>query len=332
MFNDSIINSQPKSFSQFPPNAYCRAFSCIKIQRAWRRYVGRRMRNELRRKYNNAAVVIQRMYRSKMERQNKIKENAALIIQRNWRKTLYIKAKLFQCIYNKPIADLNRAAQIIQNKYKCWSLYHNSEIAQMFHRKLEDIVKAVKVISRWWKEKYQIILEERVIQKQNESATIIQKVWKGYRLRNRLKPELLEKFTRLGNYMSKNKDLLLLLVSVYRIQKYWKDYKIRRVRTIKIETRNKAATKIQALWRGYHTRILFHLNSSYSESVFLNAVYAGLTECHYILKLYKPCGIVCPARNSVNEKRDDDESTEEYYDDDDDDDSDLNYEVVNYKL
>jgi len=108
---------------------------------AWRRYVGKRMRNEIRRRYNNAAIVIQRMYRNKMERQSKIKDNAALIIQRNWRKTLFIKAKLFQCIYNKPIADLNRAAQIIQTKYKCWTLYHNSEIAQMFNRKIEGKVK-----------------------------------------------------------------------------------------------------------------------------------------------------------------------------------------------
>ena len=33
LFNDSLVNSQPKSFSQFPPSVYCRAFSCIKIQR-----------------------------------------------------------------------------------------------------------------------------------------------------------------------------------------------------------------------------------------------------------------------------------------------------------
>ncbi|ORX51090.1 hypothetical protein BCR36DRAFT_351617 [Piromyces finnis] len=329
-FNDSLVNSQQKSFSQFPPNAYCRVFACIKIQRAWRRYIGKRMRNEIRRRYNNAAIVIQRMYRNKMERQSKIKDNAALIIQRNWRKTLYIKAKLFQCIYNKPIADLNRAAQIIQTKYKCWTLYHNSEIAQMFNRKIEDINNAVEVISTWWKAKYEAILEQRKLQKKIESAIVIQKYWKGYHLRKLIKPALLTELKELGNTMIKKRQALIVLSSVYKIQKAWKDYQARKIRAIKIDTRNKAATKIQALWKGYQTRILFHLHCSYGESVFLNAVYSGLAECHYILKLYKPCGIVCPYHPKIHGEENENESSEEYYDDDDDDYD--NYEEVNYKL
>ena len=69
------------------------------------------------------------------------------------------------------------------------------------------------------------------------------------------------------------------------------------------------------------------MRCSYGESVFLNAVYNGLAECHYILKLYKPCGIVCPYRPR-NEENDDNTSDEYYYDDDDDDD----YELVDYKI
>ncbi|ORX84101.1 hypothetical protein BCR32DRAFT_266582 [Anaeromyces robustus] len=332
LFNDSLVNSQQKSFSQFPPSVYCRAFSCIKIQRAWRRYLGKRMRNEIRRRYNNAAIVIQRMYRNKMERQSKIKDNAAFIIQRNWRKKLYIQSKLFQIIYNKPIADLNRAAQIIQSKYKCWSLYHNSEIAQMFNRKIEDINNAVEIICTWWKGKYEAILEHRKLQKKINSAIVIQKIWKGYHHRNLIKPELLEDFKRLGDLMIKNRNALLVLSSVYKIQKTWREYQAKKIRNIKIDTRSKAATKIQALWKGYHTRIMFHLRCTYGESVFLNAVYNGLAECHYILKLYKPCGIVCPYRpkNEINDVEDG--SSEEYYYDDDDDDYDDNYEVVDYKI
>ncbi|OUM62180.1 hypothetical protein PIROE2DRAFT_11630 [Piromyces sp. E2] len=128
--------------------------------------------------------------------------------------------------------------------------------------------------------------------------------------------------------MLKNRNALLVLSSVYKVQKAWRDYQSRKIRSIKIETRNKAATKIQALWKGYHT--LFHLRCSYGESVFLNAVYAGLAECHYILKLYKPCGIVCPYRPKINENENDDVTSEEYYYDDGD--SDLDYDVVDYKI
>ena len=75
---------------------------------------------------------------------------------------------------------------------------------------------------------------------------------------------------------------------------------------------------------------VLHLRCSYGESVFINAVYSGLAECHYIIKLYKPCGIVCPYHPTTNYSDNNDESSDEYYDDDDD--SGYDYEVVDYKL
>ena len=46
--------------------------------------------------------------------------------------------------------------------------------------------------------------------------------------------------------------------------------------------------------------------------------------------MYKPCGIVCPYRPKINEIENDDVTSEEYYYDEDD--SDVDYEVVDYKL
>ncbi len=35
---------------------------------------------------------------------------------------------------------------------------------------------------------------------------------------------------------------------------------------------------------------------TYGESVYLSAVARALRACHYSIKQYKPCGIVCPKR------------------------------------
>lgn len=45
-----------------------------------------------------------------------------------------------------------------------------------------------------------------------------------------------------------------------------------------------------------HTLADIHLRFTYGEAVFLTAVCRSLRNCHFILKMYKPCGIVCPKR------------------------------------
>jgi len=52
-----------------------------------------------------------------------------------------------------------------------------------------------------------------------------------------------------------NRQSIIVLSSIYKVQRAWREYQAKKIRNVKIETRNKAATKIQALWRGYHTRI-----------------------------------------------------------------------------
>jgi len=201
----------------------------------------------------------------------------------------------------------------------------------MYNKKIEVIINAVNIICRWWKAKYEAIIERRKLQRKIDSVVTIQKHWKGYNLRRKIKSDLLDEFKRLGNIMLEKRQGLVILSSAYKIQKTWREYQAKKIRSIKIDTRNKAATKIQALWKGYHTRIMFHLRSSYGESVFINAVYIGLVDCHYILKLYKPCGIVCPSHPRNNISDSEGEGSEDYYYDDDDDD-DYDYEVVDYKL
>jgi hypothetical protein len=48
-FKVSLLPDAVKSFSQFPPSVYRRSFAATRIQRVYRRYRGRKMREEMRR-------------------------------------------------------------------------------------------------------------------------------------------------------------------------------------------------------------------------------------------------------------------------------------------
>lgn len=47
-FKVSLLPDPVKSFSQFPPSVYRRSFAATRIQRAWRKYRGKKMRNALK--------------------------------------------------------------------------------------------------------------------------------------------------------------------------------------------------------------------------------------------------------------------------------------------
>jgi hypothetical protein len=51
--------------------------------------------------------------------------------------------------------------------------------------------------------------------------------------------------------------------------------------------------------RNNRLRTHIGMRFTYGETVFLNAVMRGLRNAHFILKLYKPCGIVCPRREQA---------------------------------
>jgi hypothetical protein len=62
-----------------------------------------------------------------------------------------------------------------------------------------------------------------------------------------------------------------------------------------------AAIKIQSVWCGFWIRSHTELRFSYGEAIFLSAVCKNLRLAHFILKMYRPCGIVCFARKDRKE-------------------------------
>lgn len=91
---NSMVAEPIRSFSQFPPSVYRRSFAATKIQRAFRRYRGIKLRKEIRIQQHNAALIIQRAARRKLVRIRSLKNAAAFIIQKAWRRKLFIKMAL----------------------------------------------------------------------------------------------------------------------------------------------------------------------------------------------------------------------------------------------
>ncbi|KAJ3054223.1 hypothetical protein HK097_002392 [Rhizophlyctis rosea] len=89
-FRVSLLPEPLKSFSQFPPSIYRRSMACTKIQRAWRRHRGRRLRAKIMELQYRAATLIQAMARKKLKKIRALKNEAALKIQRNWRRRKFI--------------------------------------------------------------------------------------------------------------------------------------------------------------------------------------------------------------------------------------------------
>ncbi|KXS13535.1 hypothetical protein M427DRAFT_369481 [Gonapodya prolifera JEL478] len=283
-----------RSFSQYPPNIYRRSLCATVIQRAWRRHRGRILRQQLRQQQYAAATLIQRLCRRYLRKLRFKKEQACIIIQRNWRRKLFIWVALLRTKYQTSIPQMHHAATRIQRRYRQWALYKNSPVAAMYRRKIEDIIAAVNLICTWWRPIYQKIVERRALQKKHDAATSIQRVWRGHYLRQLLKPELRERLGVLGASIRKHRSDLAKYHGAFVLQRAWRNYQIKRVRSQKIKIRNMAATRIQSLWRGYWIRSHIHLRFSYGESVFLFGISKALKQCNYMLKLFKPTGIVCP--------------------------------------
>jgi hypothetical protein len=93
---NSMVAEPLRSFSQFPPSVYRRSFAATKIQRAFRRYRGRKLRKAIREKQYHAAVIIQRAARRKLVRIRSLKNDAAFIIQKAWRRKLFIKVAIMR--------------------------------------------------------------------------------------------------------------------------------------------------------------------------------------------------------------------------------------------
>ncbi|KAJ3197485.1 hypothetical protein HK101_003183 [Irineochytrium annulatum] len=295
----TLQNETVHSFSQFPPNIYRRSLACTKIQRAWRRHRGRRQRIKLREEQYQAATLIQRLARRRLRKIRFIKDEAAARIQRNWRRRLFVWIALMRCIYQQPIPELHRAAAVIQTKWKHWSMFRNSPIAKRYNARIEDIIKAVNRIIEWWRPLCKRITHQKQMREKNAAACEIQRVFRGFRLRQLIRPDIRQRLQALGASVTRHRAELFRVRSAYVIQKAWRNYVSRKVRSDKIRTRNRAGAKIQAFWKGYWVRSHIHLRFTYGEAVFLTAVCKALRNCHFIIKMYRPCGIVCPKRETA---------------------------------
>ena len=215
------------------------------------------------------------------------------------------------CIYRKPIRELHRCATLIQNKWRHWHAFRNSPIAAEYKTPVEKLKAKVHLIQAWWKPLHLKRKERNSNYAQCKAATDIQRVWRGiftllnligYSLRNLLVPQLREKLSDLGKLIRTHRKQLFEFQSAYVLQNAWRSFIAKKVQGEKKKIRNIAASRIQALWKGFWTRAHALSMFSYGQAVYLAAVRKGLKNSHFILKAYKPCGLVCPKSETIPTK------------------------------
>ncbi|TPX41026.1 hypothetical protein SeMB42_g05767 [Synchytrium endobioticum] len=287
-FKASLIKDPPKSFSQFPPTTFRKSLAASIIQRAWRRRVARRIRQRIKMEQYAAACIIQRLARRWLAEFNAKRDVAAALIQRNWRKTLFFKYALIRCRYQIPLSMLHKSASLIQ---RSWRITKARRVRIPDARLLvmrEAKIRAKTKIVLWWTE-----MKQRKLQRRKRWAVIdIQRCWRGYQLRKMLRSDLRVRLMNLGASVARHRHELLRVRAVLMLQSAWRAYRVRKIAHDSNKIRHKAATRIQAAFKGYWVRRHIHLRFTYGESVFLAAVCRALRNCHYILRAYRPCALV----------------------------------------
>lgn len=169
------------------------------------------MRQNLRMKQYNAACLIQQMARRKLRKIKLIKNLAASRIQKNWRRLKFIWLALLRCIYQQPIPELHKAAMIIQKKYRHWKVFKNSPLAQRYNKGMDVLIAAVNKIIEWWRPLYLILVDKRRQRQKVHAAVMIQKHWRGWYLRQMLRPDLRDQLMELGKNVTKHKYVVIYI-------------------------------------------------------------------------------------------------------------------------
>ncbi len=204
-------------------------------------------------------------------------------------------------------------------------MFKNSPLASKYQRKVEgklfkltiDLVHAVNTIIQWWRPFYARLVEirrNRWVSK--HSLNLISKLRMLWSFSEAGEVTLCaQSFGKMsgpswdesgfrssssGSFTSiYRRKQILQLSATYVIQRAWRNTLQKRIRARKVKTKNLAAIKIQAAWKGFWVRsrklatltLDTTLRFSYGEAVFLTAVRRNLYACHFILKMYRPCGI-----------------------------------------
>lgn len=90
--------------------------------KAWRRFRGRRWRQQERIAREKAALIIQEATRAFLVKHRAVRDRAARLIQRKWRKTLFFRFCLLKIKFRRPLRDLHAAARTVQRKFRRYQI------------------------------------------------------------------------------------------------------------------------------------------------------------------------------------------------------------------
>lgn len=142
---------------------------------------------------------------------------------------------------------------MIQRRWRKWRLSKNTLTKGIDNTALE-IFHAVCTIIKWWKIRYIHMRERRKERNRAICANTIQKTFRGWYLRQMLRPDLRQKLQQVGQVILKHRQELFEIHASYVIQRWWRKMKLKNIAAAKIRIRNTACTRLQSLWRGFWVR------------------------------------------------------------------------------
>lgn len=255
-FFDEMQYPQPKSWSNFPPQAHRLGYSATLVQRAARRFLARKWRRKEIFQQTMAALFLQRRVRNSLPKWRRRKENAALLIQRVWRGAKARRQVQMAVDFARSPEALLRAATRIQTTFRCLVARRSArQAARKAEQQVFTLIYAAKRIQRRFR-KHKEIERLAQIRVKEKAISLVQRNWRGKQERKMVLEQFGEKAKR---------KLLRLGISVCRtyrqnrsavmIQKHWRGKADRDYAEMRRIAFYNSACIIQRLYRTYQIRM-----------------------------------------------------------------------------
>jgi len=251
-FFNQMHYTQPQSWSDFPPQAHRLSSSANMLQRAIRRFLGRKWRRRELLAQAMAISVLQRRIKSLLPRWRRQKHVAAVNVQKMWRAAHTRREQHFALEFSRPIEEVRTATVRVQALFRRGLAERRARhTMEEVESKIEGLKVATEVVQRNWR-KFQGRKRFRRRSLEYHSAASIQRVWRSAAVRRTLVSTDSEATQRrlweLGHSIVRSAAAQRAAVKLQRVWRGAADRDYARMRRAAFD---KSARIVQFCWRSY---------------------------------------------------------------------------------
>ncbi|GBG23938.1 Hypothetical Protein FCC1311_001572 [Hondaea fermentalgiana] len=250
-FAASLAYESMQSWSDFPPEAHRIGYSASTLQRAARRFLGRRWRQREMLAQTLAITLLQQRIRDVMPAWRRRKASAASRIQKIWRGyRLRKQFRLAREFAHHPQL-LDAAATKVQSTVRRRQAAKRAQnIAEAAEREIEFLVTSAHRIQNKWRT-HKASREAKRYRAMARSVNLVQRLWRARAARMELDPAAREMLARIGHNVQEIQTQVNAATSVQRV---WRGKADREYAHMRRFAYNSSAATIQFAWRSYRVK------------------------------------------------------------------------------